>query len=239
MPPDKNPSPWVTIYALTESSGEIRYVGRTGKSILHRLSRHSERARQNGGTCQKPVSTWLRSRNFEVKTIELDRVPRDGASRSELEWIKKLAQTCDLLNSMGKDWSPSEDHRNAVRNWNHKRFSDPAARERVGRISKERVFTQEERAAQSERARGRKHTAEARAKMSAAHKGVPKSPEARENIAAANRKRGELMRGVPLSEETRRKISEAGKGRPKSEEWKQKMRDSHARRRAEREVMGG
>ncbi len=239
MGTDRNPSPVCTIYALAGDDAKIRYVGRTGKSLQERLQRHRWQANALSGSCQKPVSVWLRSQNH-VTILPLEEVPRTIASSSEMEWVERLAsQGVNLLNRMGNGWRPSPDHRQNISESNRRRFNDPAARARIGRISRERVFTEEQRAVLSERAKGRKHSPEARAKMSASRRGVPKSEETRARMKQAQQRRKESGGFGPISEETKKKISLSLRGRPKSEEWKQKMRDTNARKRAEKEVMGG
>ena len=239
LPPDRNPSPFVTIYGLTNSAGDVCYIGRTGKTLNHRLSRHRTQARDKGGTCTKRVSEWIRSEGYEVGIVPLEVVERDRASRAEWEWIQKFkSEGVELANRQGYDWSPDPVQREIIIATNRKRFEDPAARARIGRISRERVFSDEERAAMSARAKGRRHTPEARAKMSASKKGVLKSPETRARMSAAQQRRSAEGNYPPLSDEHRAKLSAAHKGKPKSEETKRKMREAWVARR-QRQVMQG
>jgi len=229
-----------TIYALTcEFDDEIRYVGRTTKSLRERLTRHLWQARKDGEACTRYLSRWIRANGYAITIRALETVEDDGRD-AERDWIARLRHDgAALVNTTrgGEGMAPgqyihSPEHRAAISAANRRRFEDPAARARIGRISRERVIGPEERAARAARATGKRHTAESRAKMSAARKGVPKSPQTREKIAAANRVRAAQRRGVPLDDRTKQKLSAALKGRPKSEETKMRMREAWARRKA-------
>lgn len=87
---------WVTIYALCDpverwKTGAVRYVGKTGGVVWHRIRHHSYAARRGSNL---PVHRWLRKHidaGDPFHIIHLERVPQgaDWASR-ERYWIEKF-----------------------------------------------------------------------------------------------------------------------------------------------------
>lgn len=88
------------IYGLTDTSGKIRYVGKTISSLKRRLICHIAKAKN--GTCKSKAGDWIRSllvANQRPGVILLQST-KASWKRAEKYWIKKLrSEGYDLLNS--------------------------------------------------------------------------------------------------------------------------------------------
>jgi hypothetical protein len=176
------------IYGLRKiGDPEVRYVGRTAKDPRVRLQRHRWQAASP--TCERYVSRWIRSVDFQIEIIVLESDPSDPR-QSEREWIVRLRERGDRLTNLthGGEGAPptgfllSPEQRRKIREANLRRWADPAARERLAESNRRGQTGM----------LGKKHSLATRQRISASQKGKPK--------------------GSP-SEETRRRMSEAGKRR--------------------------
>lgn len=84
------------VYGLAHA-GEIRYVGKTKRSLSSRLRRHlREAAKSEPG--KRHVFDWMRSVGFDVEIISLERDPID-LGEAERAWIATLRRYgCRLTN---------------------------------------------------------------------------------------------------------------------------------------------
>jgi len=86
------------IYGLyNKNTGEVRYVGRTGRSIRGRLHNHRYNAKTK--KCNSPKGKWIRKiepGNVEIMNLEN---PDENEKRKELWWMEYLEYLgCNLLN---------------------------------------------------------------------------------------------------------------------------------------------
>lgn len=97
---------WVTIYALCEpvnrwKTGEVRYVGKTVRTVWHRVRAHCYGAQKP--SARLPVLRWLKKQidaGNPLHIIHLERVPpgHDWAARERF-WIAKYrSEGARLLN---------------------------------------------------------------------------------------------------------------------------------------------
>lgn len=188
---------FANIYGLVESgTTEVRYVGRTTKTLDHRLKRHFQQARSGTLDYPRKVDAWIKECGFRVEAVTLAVVTTDKASRSEWVMIQRLNEEgARLTNSIGL-YSPTPEHREAIRQSNLERFKDPAARRRIGDVFRGVKLSEERVEAMRIARTGKKRTMESRMKQSAAMKGVPKSEEAKANMRLAQQKRAREAREV-------------------------------------------
>lgn len=84
------------VYGLSHG-GEIRYVGRSTRSLRTRLSRHLREARQSEAG-KRHVFDWIRSVGFDVQIVKLEQDPFD-LDAAERAWIDTLRRYgCQLTN---------------------------------------------------------------------------------------------------------------------------------------------
>lgn len=87
------------IYALCDSQGRVRYIGRTYKPLPFRLAQ----ARNPRPSDRRPIAEWMRENRATVTIRKLEVVGWDRRDRSSRErrWIKRLsARGIPLLNRM-------------------------------------------------------------------------------------------------------------------------------------------
>jgi len=75
------------IYALTDPSGNVRYVGKT-RDPSGRLLNHQRTAQR--GVRTAPVYRWLRELHEPPALVILQRVPAAEANAREVEWILRM-----------------------------------------------------------------------------------------------------------------------------------------------------
>lgn len=134
------------IYALSDESGSIRYIGITEQKLLQRLHRHVSKAKTSPTT---RTARWIRSMAPERPTIHcLLQVEKHEAADAEKQFIAAMREAgVQLTNSTdGGCGTPG------------------------------RVHTRESIEARAAKMRGRKHSDESRALMSLAQKGKPRDP---------------------------------------------------------------
>lgn len=174
------------IYGLYEIDGDLRYVGKTCKTLDHRLQFHLYAAKDKAYR----VCRWIRrclKDNFGPFIKLIEEVEGDG-SFEERYWIKYFRDAgFDLVNGTegGDGGAPMLG----------KHHSAEAKRK------------------MSEANKGKHRSAETRQKMSIAKKGTHLSDEAKEHLRVLNTGEKHPMFGKPKSSETRRKISETLKGK--------------------------
>lgn len=208
------------VYGMADPrTHEIRYVGKTERTLQRRKTQHLYQARHNSPQTHKVA--WLRTlleSGVEPEMVILERVStQETLDAAECRWIKELReQGCRLTNAT--------DGGEGVRN------PSPEARAKMSAASKAKP-------SRPSPMKGRTHTPEARAKISAAHKGrpspkrgVPLSEETRERLSASLKGRTVWNKGKRMSEEQRAKLRaawkrgrEARSGRPCSPETRAKI----------------
>lgn len=83
------------IYGLSHD-GEIRYVGKMTGAAVNRLRDHLKQARKGKKTW---CSHWIRSVNYDVEPVVLERDPPGGLDAAERAWIACLRMYgCRLTN---------------------------------------------------------------------------------------------------------------------------------------------
>lgn len=227
------------IYALLEADGyDIRYMGKTIKSISDRLSRHLSTARRG---IKSRVYNWIRAVELKVRIVTLEKCLIADVDRLEKKWIAyyrssgaNLLNVSDGGNQCG-GFSLTPEQRNKIRESNFRRFSDPAARERVSESNRTRQKTNKKP----------NHTLAGREAMRAANK-RPKTEKEKESMRAAGLRRMQdpaqkaalLARRPcgPLPLEQKQKLSAATKGVSKSEETRRKMTAAWIKRKAEQKI---
>lgn len=226
----------VTIYRLSHpETGEVRYVGKTGRPRKERLQEHRRSALAEGE--KDPVHWWIRSllrEGFDPVMDVLDEVPDEVWEERESYWIEFYRRAgARLLNVMDGGQGRSvgfkvSDETRARMIEVKKDFlterpelldklsrshADPQWREKVGDFH-----------------RGRKRSPETCEKIRASKLGRKQSPEAvekrRRSILARNAEK-RAAEGTAVSPETRARLSEAnrgqGLGRKLPEETRAKM----------------
>lgn len=187
--------------AVFGPEGQPFYCGKTVEGLPRRFRSHFKDAKR---WSSRKTATMVMACGKEHLRIQLmETVPVDGDwVERECWWIaecRRVNPNCTNIAKGGQGpvgYIPSDAQR------------DLARRLMTGnKNAKGTVYTAEQRAAMSERYRGRRATAETKAKMRASHRGSP-SAEERERIAASLR------------------------GKPHSEARKQAMRDGWTRRKA-------
>ena len=183
------------VYGLHLEGGPIRYVGMTEKGAEARLVGHRKRA---ASTYVSPIYSWMRKHGpANIRVTVLERcADLEMLRRTEERWIAKLrADGLPLLNLRGG-----------------------------GEGLFAYKWTDEQRAAMSEKMKGRKLTPERVAKMVAGRAGYRHSPETRAKMSESSKgershafgKKGPDSHnfGLVRSAETREKISRALTGVP-------------------------
>lgn len=223
------------IYALTDSAGEIRYIGKTTAPII-RLRNHISEAKQ-GVHCHRCY--WIRSLlrcGLKPLFLEIERC-EDDASAVRERWHIADARSrgVRLTNGTdGGDGAPGlvfpESAKAVLREKAIKRYQEfgcPPERRAALRAAlavRNRDYINDEwREKHRIAATGRRHNADSRAKMSAAKLGKKRSAESRRKQSEAQRgrkqspehiaKRSEARRGHTVPEAVRRKIARALSGR--------------------------
>jgi len=183
------------IYALCEPDGEIRYIGKTIRSLSTRLSAHLSCARCGE---QSYLYNWVRSvlSTGHLPLMQLIGEVDGNGSNDEIAWIdygrkegwRLLNRTDGGDGNLG--WIPSEETR---KNMHESRIKHPFSADTLRR-------------------------------MSEAKKGKPLSEIHKLRVSQSllgNKRR----LGIPHDEVSRRKMSQAGKGKPKSEAHRHGMRE--------------
>lgn len=193
------------IYALTDPvTGEIRYVGKTGRTPRERLLDHVRQARQ-GVHRQRRLCCWIRSLTDAPMVVVLESDP-DDLDEAERRWIATLSEEGASLCNMtpGGDgqalgYQPSEETLAKLRAYRH----TPESRAKISAALKGRQFDAARRARISEGSmgkpgtfKGRKHTAESLARMSAAQTGHPMTEETKMKISKVKRARNAERRAA-------------------------------------------
>lgn len=194
----------VRIYGLIDPrTGELRYVGKTGKSLNIRLFGHLGDHRRNHRT------SWIKSvvDSGEIPDIfEIDEVPDDYWQESEKFWINYFRYIgANLTNSVdgGYGTNPSEYTKQKIRN---SLLGHPVSVETRKKISRAGL--------------GRKVSVETREKMSKPRHQYILSDEAREAIRRRNR-------GRKVTDETKQKLRKSRLGKHHSDDAKRKISAAH------------
>ena len=179
----------VKIYILKHPDTlEVRYVGKTVRSLSRRLGNHIDNAKRSRHN--KHLSNWILSilSNGKRPIIELiEEVDNSVWQEREKYWITQYPNLINLTE--GGD---------GCRGFLH----DEATRIKCGKANIERKHTQEFKDAISNRLKGINLTEEHKAKIGLANKGKVRDP-------ATKKKLSEAHKGILQSEESRRKRSEA------------------------------
>lgn len=167
------------IYGLSDpSTGQLRYVGKTGRSLALRLQKHLNPSHLEGCTHK---NSWIKSvlslgQKPIIHSIQVLDTSED-LNNAEIYWIKFFRdQGCRLTNG-----------------------TDGGDGSQVGRTFS---FETREKIAAAMRGRRSPHSAATKAKISASTKGRKKSPETVANMAAAQFRFNERKRQSSLSAAT-------------------------------------
>lgn len=195
-----------SIYTLHDPvTHEIRYVGKTTKSLSYRLRRHINSCRHSH-THKNHWIAELVDRGLEPTVRLIQSIDDDHWVECECFWIAEFRHRgCPLTNATDGGEGASG------------RKMSVEARQKMSKAKKGKKFSDEHRRKMSESRKGKKLSETTYRKIF--------SKETRHKIS-------EAKKGKKLSEEHRRKIGESrkGKGRPLSEETRRKMRDAWKRR---------
>jgi hypothetical protein len=216
------------IYVLCEPDGEIRYIGKTVKSISLRLSQHLKEVR-----CGKKNHrcNWIRSilSGGYLPVVQfIGEVEGDGI-REEIAWIVYGRQEgWRLVNGTdggegvtGYRFSEdakkklSESRRGKRSPMKGRHFSDEF-KERVRRAVKKMWESEGYRQKVSDAHKGWRPSEETRAKMRAAKNGFAPWPKGKIPTEAHRRKISDALKGRKFSEEHCRRLKEAARKRSHS-----------------------
>lgn len=200
------------IYAIQDITGNVRYIGKTSKSIEERFSVHLSHAKR--GT-KNHVYNWIRScmKQGYLPLIKIIDGPIDGdGSLEEMYWIARFKREgCNLTNqTLGGEgnpgYIPSEEARLKMINSHLGVKLGPHSEEHKRKIS--------------ESNKGLKRSLETRLRVSQAQIGKKLSQEQKDKISKLNK-------GRIVSDSVKMKISIANIGKKRTEETKRKLSISH------------
>lgn len=178
----------VKIYVLKHPDTlEIRYVGKTVRSLSRRLGNHIANAK--GNKHNKHLANWILGLLFEGKRPLIEQLEEcDSAIWQEREqyWISHFPNLINLTE--GGDGCVGFLH-------------DEATKEKLRLVNKGRRHTQEFKDAMSHRLKGVKLSPEHVAKIAASNRGRKATLETRKRLS-------ESHKGIIQSEESRRKRGE-------------------------------
>ena len=198
------------IYILKDYAGQIRYVGKTIKSLRERLTQHIYTSKTN----KHHAANWIRSMiaNSVLPTIHLvEEVYGDGCKQERM-WISEMRKNGhSLVNSTdGGEGVAGLRHTLEMR----KEWSRTRKGKQIGR-----VVTNETKARISEALKGHAVSESCRKKLTSANTGKKPSQETRVKIR-------NTLKGRVFSLEWRLKISKAKLGYHHTPEALKKMRDA-------------
>ena len=233
--PDQQPTKTGFIYLLRDDlSGRIRYIGKTIQSLPDRLDRHVSAARRG---MPQHVARWIKKVNYGVSIEEVECCDIHLLDSAERRWIEFFrARSEDLTNIRsggegGGGFTLTAEQRAKIAASNVRRFSDPAARERVSESNRTRprskgpISWSADGRERIRRANSRPKTDAEKLAMSVAQKRRYEDPIERAQLLAR------LPKG-PLSDDQKRKISASSKGVPKSEQARKSYVEAWVRRKA-------
>jgi len=237
------------IYVLCELDGEIRYIGKTVKSLAIRLSAHLTDARvgKKNHRCN-----WIRSvlsKGYLPSIQLIGEVDGDGV-QEEVAWISYGKNEGWRLVNATDGGEGVAGHRHSkeailkMSEWHKGRvMSEDSRRKMVAAISGEKNWgygrhlsdetkSKISKSLSGDRSpwKGRRHSVETREKMSLSAIGKTFSDEHRKKLSEAHKGRPTWIKGKHHSEETRRKLSRLRtgaknphRGVPRSEETRRKL----------------
>jgi hypothetical protein len=206
------------IYGLCDPrTQELRYVGKTSRSLKKRLRGHLDRSKKP----RTHRDCWIRSllkQGIAPGIFEIDTVDGDGCESEShhIAYFKSIG--CDLTNhTAGGEGAPGMRHGPVTRaRMSAAKVGVPKSAEMRARLSASKTGVPRSaetvakmRAALKGRSLGEGH----RAKISASSKGQTRSSETRAKISAANKGR----RLPPISAETRERMAAAQRARRQRE----------------------
>jgi len=201
----------VSIYALVDPrDGRVRYVGKTEKTIEHRLKQHLNNRKDK--THKQNWFDSLFALGLKPSIVLIEKVSKRNWERNERYWIKYYNDRgFALTNSTpGGGDIPITDE----------------IRKKMSESAKKKIFTEEHRRNMGNARRGRTHTEEAKRKMRESKLG-DKNPRRQKVFTEEEcKKMSEMSKRRVFTEEYRRNLSIAGKGRVVSEETKRKLSES-------------
>jgi hypothetical protein len=216
------------IYSLQDENGNIRYIGKTSRSLKERFSAHLLEAR-NG--IKNHRCNWIRSIISNGKwpsPFLIGEVEGDGC-KEEIAWIayfrvegvnlvnetkggegmtgwKPSKETCRKMSEAGKGRIFSEEHKRKIGEA-HKGNKNNLGR----RHSPETLLKMSAAQKGNTHFLGHHHSDETKEKISKAHRGKIRPDEWRLNISKGKKGKATRNKGWNHSEETKRKISIAQK----------------------------
>jgi hypothetical protein len=196
-----------SIYALNDSAGNVRYVGKTIKKTSYRLAAHIKEAR-NGSKTHK--SKWIRKClvNGYVPTLTVLEVVEGDGLDAERSWIGRLKQQGARLTN-GTDggegmvgYRHSSEARARIGIANKGRKRSPEEVERIRKMHQGKALSIEHRHKLSLALAGRMFSDETKAKISAAKMGFRHSAESKSKMSMARL-------GTKASSETIEKVRQS------------------------------
>lgn len=201
------------IYGLFDPSGELRYVGKTTRSLEHRLRGHLHpyALRPKAHRANWLKGLLARGERPTIQLIqELFRV--QDLREAEVYWIAFFrGQGCRLVNGTNGGEGPDFQ-------------SEKTKRQIAATLKKQLPRSDEYRRKLSAALMGHEVSAETRLKISAARKGIRPSDETKRKMSLAHK-------GRPLSAEHVAKVAAAHRGMKRSVETRERIAAA-ARRRA-------
>jgi hypothetical protein len=171
-----------TVYGLCDPrSGELRYVGQTTKPLSRRLKGHLSCSKRKDQRNQRHVCCWIRSLPEPPDIVELLRCPVDALYEEEQRLVSELKADGARLVNHTDGGSGRRGYKLSAE-----------SRRKIGDAQRGRVWTQEQREAQSRALKGKPKSAEMRAKLSKSKIGTKHSEASRAamRVAWARRKAG-------------------------------------------------
>lgn len=224
------------IYILTDpSSYEIRYVGKTTKSLSHRLSCHISPAELKIKTHK---TNWIKSllkigMKPQIECIEIiETTDQETHSAREIYWIAELRKLgVKLTNTTDGGEGVCGISHSA---WNKGLKASAETRRKQSQAKKGKATWNKGKSCPSLKGKpswlkGQTVSEETRVKISSTLKGRIFSDETRAKISAAKKGKPNKLKGTKLPESVKQKISSANKGRSPSNKGKKKIIDSDGR----------
>ena len=225
-----------TIYVLKDpTTGEARYVGKTGGPLSTRLWQHMASAKRPDMK-QRRLASWIRSlggRRPAIEALEAD--PPDGANAAERRWIAlarwcgaRLTNMTDGGDGQSPGYSPSAETRVKVSASLRGRPVSAETRAKLSASNTGHQVAGETRRKIGDANRGRRWTEDQRAAHSERNAGERNGFFGKTHTEEAKARMSRL--GSRHSEETKEKQRASSTGRRHTEEAKEKIRQSRLSR---------
>lgn len=200
-----------TIYCITNTKNNKKYVGQTHKSEAQRFAEHVHNALSESCGCPRLYNAMRKYGNESFIVETLSCVPTlEEANAEEMLWIEKLNTTNHALG-----YNVAYGGSGVMKGRKH---SDES-KNLISEKNSGRKLTPEQKSTRSRNLTGHVVSKETRAKISKANKGKVRSQDVRDKIS-------EFMKTRPHTESWRQKTSAALKGRQRPDDVRQKISDA-------------